>query len=185
MSHDRVYEYQLRNQKFAWGLRQQMGYPLFAPANDCTAFAGGGIADFALGMEIAVLATQMRKDIVHLGWRDVADAEPTTFAVALREMVQVDWLDGLFPFAEDDMAPIVLVSTRRDKNIAVGPRGLLERRSGKPKALGKGKARAMRRIRRAAAAMSDQLADAHVFLNRGEAWREPPASSHDTIVRFG
>ncbi len=185
MEQDAVLKYQIKTQNIAWALRQEMGYPLFAPANECTAFAGGGIADLAKGMEVAVLATQMRKDVIYLGWRTVADAAPASFAVALREMLQVDWIDGVFPYAGDDTAPIVLVSTRRDEHIAVGPRGLLERRAGKPRALGTGKARAMRRIRRAAGTMADRLADNNVFLPRGDPWREPPASPRETIIRFG
>lgn len=185
MKQDAVLNYQIKTQNIAWGLRQEMGYPLFAPTNDCTAFAGGGHADLAKGMEIAVLAIQMRKDVIYLGWQDVADAAPSTFAVALREMLQVDWVDGLFPFAADDTAPIVLVSTKRDEHIAVGLRGLLERRPGKPGALGKGKARAMRRIRRAAATMRNELAENNVWLPRGDPWREPPASERETIIRFG
>jgi hypothetical protein len=98
----------------------------------------------------------------------------------------LDGQEGLrFPYAADDSSPIMLVSTRRDEHILVGPRGLLERRPGKPGSLGTGKARAMRRIRRAAATMADRLADNNVFLPRGDAWREPPASSGDTIIRFG
>ncbi len=185
LEQDAVLKYQIKTQNIAWGLRQEMGYPLFAPANDCTAFAGGGIADLAKGMEIAVLATQMRKDVIYLGWRTVADAAPARFAVALREMLQVDWIDGLFPHAADDTAPIVLVSSGRDEHIAVGPRGLLERRAGKPRALRVGKARAMRRIRPAASTMADRLAENNVFLPRGDAWREPPASPGETIIRFG
>lgn len=185
MEQDAVRKYQIKTQNIAWALRQQMGYPLYAPANDCTAFAGGGLADLAKGMEIAVLAKQMRKDVIYLGWRTVADAAPTIFAVALREMLQVDWIDGLLPHAADDTAPIMLVSTRRDEHIAVGPRGFLERRAGKPGALGTGKARAMRRIRCAAATMADRLADNNVFLPRGAAWREPSPSSSETIIRFG
>lgn len=184
MEQDAVLNYQIKNQNIAWGLRQQMGYPLPAPANDCTAFAGGGLADLAKGMEIAVLATQMRKDVIYLGWRTVADAAPATFSVALREILQVDWIHGLIPYASDDIAPVLLVTTRREEHIAVEPRGLLERRPGKPGALGTGKARAMRRIRRAAATMADRLADNNVFMLRGEAWREPPTSSGETIIRF-
>ena len=73
MKHDAVLNYQIKTQNIAWGLRQEMGYPLFAPTNDCTAFAGGGLADLAKGMEIAVLAAQMRKDVIYLGWQDVAN----------------------------------------------------------------------------------------------------------------
>lgn len=185
MKQDYVLKYQIRMQNFAWGLRQQMGYPLFAPANDCTAFAGGGHADFAKGMEIACLASQMRKDVVYLGWTGVADAAPTTFAVAIREMLQVDWLDRMVPWAADDVSPILLASTRHDEHVVVGSRGLLERRSGKPaKALGKGRKLAMQRIRRAAATMGERLAANNVLLAPGEAWREPPALSGDTVVRF-
>lgn len=185
MAQATVLKYQIKMQNFAWGLRQQMGYPLFAPANDCTAFAGGGLADFAKGMEVACLATQMRKDIVYLGWTDPADAAPTTFAVAIREMLQVDWLDRMVPWAADDISPILLVSIQHDEHVVVGSRGLLERPTGKPaKELGKGRKLAMQRIRRAAATMGDHLAANNVLLAPGEAWREPSTPSGDAVVRF-
>jgi len=185
MAHDTVLKYRIKMQNFAWGLRQQMGYPLFAPANDCTAFAGGGLADFAKGMEVACLANQMRKDVVYLGWSAPADAAPTTFAVAIREMLQVAWLDSMVPWAADDILPILLVSIRHDQHVVVGSRGLLERRSGTPaNALGRGRKLAMQRIRRAAATMGDHLAANNVLLAPGEAWREPPTASGDTVVRF-
>lgn len=186
MSHDAYLGHQVRNQNFAWGLRQEMGYPLFAPANDCTAFAGGAVPDIAYSMEICCIASAMRKDIIYLGWSHVDDAEPSGIAVALRDMLHVDWIDRLFPWAADAASPIVLVSTRRDEHIAVGARGLLEQRVGKPaKALGKGKRLAMQRIRRAAATMGDELAANNIHLPRGSEWQEPPRSSGETIVRFG
>lgn len=186
MSHDTYLGHQVRNQNFAWGLRQEMGYPLFAPANDCTAFAGGAVPDIAYSMEICCIASAMRKDIVYLGWSNVDDVEPSGIAVALRHMLHVDWIDRLLPWAADVASPIVLVSTRRDEHIAVGARGLLEQRVGKPaKALRKGKRLAMQRIRRAAATMGDTLAEGNVFLPRGSEWRDPPRSSGETVVRFG
>lgn len=175
----------LKTQKYCLAVRQQLGYPLFKPAIDCTAFASGGIADFAKGMEIAVLAETMRKDFVYTGWDDFSDKEPARIGVAIREMLHVDWIDLCFLWAADDTAPLVIVPTRRDEHIIVGERGLLERRAGRPaKALGKGKKLAAARVLRAAATMGDDLLESNLFVPPGGTWQEPVAAPVETIVRF-
>lgn len=181
-----TYATMLKTQKYCLAVRQQLGYPLTKPANDCTAFASGGIADVAKGMEIAALAETMRKDFVYAGWTDFSNKEPAQISVAMREMLHVDWIDRCFLWAADDVAPLVIVPVRGDEHIIVGGRGLLERREGRPaKALGKGKKLAAARVRLAAATMRDELLESNVFVPRGGTWREPVAGTCDTIVRFG
>lgn len=176
----------LKTQKYCLAVRQQLGYPLFKPAIHCTAFASGGIADLAKGMEIAVLAETMRKDFVYTAWKDFSEKEPAQIGVALRAMLHVDWVDPCFLWAADDVAPLVIVPTRRDEHIVVGERGLLERRAGRPAtALGRGKKLAAVRVRRAAATMRDELLEGNVFVPRGGTWQEPAAATCETIVRFG
>lgn len=176
----------LNTQNYCLAVRQQLGYPLFKPANDCTTFASGGIADITKGLEIAQLAETMRKDVVYTAWNDLADREPASIGVALREMLCVDWIDRCFLWAANDTAPLVIVPTRLHEHIIVGTRGFLERRPGRPaQNLGKGKKLALARVRRAAATMGDELLQGNVFVPTGGEWREPTMTACETIVRFG
>lgn len=173
----------LRHQNFMWGVRREMGWPLFRPVNDCLAFVSGRPMDIEVGLETARVAQVMRKDLIYAGWPSTVAVEPDAFAVIIRELLQVDVIDRCFPWAADETSAIVLVSTRVDESFAIGRRGLLERRPGKPKGLGKGRKLAAKRIRAAAAAMGDELVANNIWLPHGEAWVEPDAPV-ETVVRF-
>lgn len=174
----------LKHQNWMWAVRREMGWPPFKPCNDAIAFGAGRKMDLAVGVEIARLAQAMRKDLVYSGWPSTAAVEPDGYAIAYRELLAVDVVDRCFPFAADETGPMILVSTRADEHFAVGRRGFLERLSGKPKHLRRGRALALRRIRAAAAAMGDELAPTNVWVPAGAEWVEPPATL-ETVVRFG
>ncbi len=160
-----------------------MGWPLFRPANDVIGFSAGRLMDIEIGMEIGRIAQLMRKDLVYSGWASTDATEPTGFTIAYRELLAVDIVDRLVPFAANDDAPIVFVSTRADEYFAVNSRGTLVRVPGKPKGIGKGRKLAMRRIKVAAAAMGDSLLENNRFVPTGAAWIEPEVPV-ETIVRF-
>ena len=173
----------LHHQNFMLAVRQEMGWPLFRPVNDAIGFSSGRTMDFETGMEIGRIAQLMRKDLVYSGWTSTRALEPTGFAIAYRELLAVDIIDRLVPFASDDEAPIVFVSTRADEHFAVDGRGSLARRPGKPKSIGKGRKLAMKRITAAAAAMGYGLLENNRFVPIGADWDEPHASV-ETVVRF-
>ena len=173
----------LRHQNFMWAVRKEMGWPLFKPANDCLTFSTGRPMDMEIGMETARIATALRKDIVYSGWSSATAAEPQGFAVIIRELFQVDIVDRVFPWVADETAPLILISTRGDECFAIGRRGLLERVTGKPKHLAKGRKLAMKRIKASAATMCDALAENNVWVPLGGELIEP-AQPVDTIVRF-
>ena len=52
-------------------LRQQMGWPLCKPANDCLAFGSGRTSDFEVGMELGRIAQMLGKDIIYSSWASV------------------------------------------------------------------------------------------------------------------
>ena len=177
-------EMSLHHQNFMLALRQQMGWPSFKPANDAICFSSGREMDIGTGMEMGRIAQIMRKDLVYSGWTSLRATEPSGFAIAYRELLTVDIIDRLVPFAANDTAPIVFVSTRADEHFAVDPRGSLARVPGKPKAIGRGRKLAMKRIKAAAGAMGDRLLENNRFVPTGADWIEPEAPI-ETVVRFG
>lgn len=179
-------EMTIHHQNFMLSVRQEMGWPLFRPANDGIGFASGREMSFEVGTEIARIARiaqAMRKDIVYTGWASPRAKDRTSFTLAYRELLTVDVIDRLVPFAANEQAPVVLVSTRADEVFAVDRRGLLVRVPGTPKGIGKGRKLAMQRIKAAAAMMGDELIENNGFVPPGADWIEPDAPL-ETIVQF-
>ena len=122
--------------------------------------------------------------MVYSGWANTAATAPSSFIIAYRELLTVDVIDRVVPYAANDEAPIVFVSTRADEFFAVDGRGSLVRVSGKPKGLSKGRKLAMKRIAATAAEMGDELLDGNHFVPTGGELIEP-AMPIETVVRFG
>ena len=173
----------LHHQNLMLGLREQMGWPTFKPANDCIGWSSGKTMNFEAGMELGRIARLLGKDMVYAGWADIKATEPVGFSVAYREMLTIDIVDRVVPYAANDEVPIVLVSIRSDDVFAVDARGTLARMTGKPKAIGRGRKLAMKRIRAAAAARSADLLKNNRWVPPGATSIEPEAST-DVIIRF-
>ena len=177
-------EMTLRHQNFMLAVRREMGWPLFKPANDCIGFSSGQEMDFAVGTEIARIGQLLHKDVIYTGWASIKATQPTSFAIAYRELLTTDIVDRLVPYAANDQAPLILVSTRADEFFSIDRRGSLVRVPGKPKAIAKGRKLAMQRIKAAAAAMEDELMENNRFVPPGADWVEPEAET-GIVVRFG
>lgn len=156
----------LHHQNFMLALREEMGWPSFRPANDCISWASGQEMCFDVGNELA------------------RAKEPTSIVIAYREMLTIDVVDQLVPYAASDRSPIILVSTHADEFFAIDRRGSLVRVAGKPKGIGKGKALAMKRIEASASTMGDELLANNQFVPPGADWIEPEMPT-GAIVRFG
>lgn len=174
----------IHHQNFMLAVRREMGWPTFKPANDAIAFCSGKKMDFVVGSEMARIAQMLRKDAVYTGWANMAASTPLGFSIAYREMLTVDIIDHVVPFAANDDAPITFVSTRGDEHFAIDHRGTLIRVPGKPKNIGTGRKLAMKRIRATAATMGAELLADNRFVPFGSDWIEPETSL-ETIVRFG
>lgn len=174
----------LQHQNFMLAVRQQMGWPSFKPANDCIGFTSGREMDFEVGTEIARIAQMIGKDLIYTGWPSIRAKDPTSLTVVFREMLTVDVIDGVVPWAANDESPIVLLSTRSDEFFAIDRRGSLVRVAGKPKGIGKGRKLAMKRIKSAASGMGDTLLENNRFVPTGADRIERDAPS-ETMVRFG
>jgi hypothetical protein len=174
----------IRHQQFMLAVRRELGWPSFKPANDAIAFCSGRKMDFEVGSEMARIAQTLRKDAVYTGWANMTASTPLGFTIVYRELLTVDIIDHVVPFAANDDAPIVFISTRADEHFAIDHRGTLARVPGKPKNIGTGRKLAMKRIRATAATMGDELLDDNRFVPLGSDWIEPETPV-GTIVRFG
>ena len=174
----------LHHQNFVLAVRREMGWPTFKPVNDAIAFCSGREMNFEIGTEMARITQKLRKDAVYTGWANTNAAVPTSFTIVYRELLAVDIIDRVVPYAANDDAPIIFVSTRADEVFAVDQRGALVRVPGKPKAIGAGRKLAMQRIKATAATMGDELLEGNRFVAPGAEWIEPEASLQ-TVVRFG
>lgn len=174
----------LHHQNFMLAVRREMGWPAFRPANDAIAFCSGRQMDLETGSEMARIAQMLGKDAVYTAWTDTKATRPLGFTIVYRELLTIDIVDRVVPYAANDDAAIVFVSTRADEMFAVDRRGSLARIPGKPKNIGKGRQLAMKRIKTTAATMGDDLLDGNRFVPFGCERIEPEASV-ETIVRFG
>lgn len=175
----------VRHQNTMLALRQEMGWPLHRPANDCIAFTSGKPSDFEVGMELGRLTQMLGKDLIYSSWASVDATTPIGFTIAYRQMLAVDIVDRVFPYAANDQAPVVLVSTRDDEHFTIDGRGSLLRMPGKPKSLGAGRRLAMKRIKAAAKNMSDELLTSNRHVPWGATEIEPQALVAETVVCFG
>ena len=177
----------LRRQNFMLAVRQELGWPSFKPTNDAIAFCSGYPVDFEVGTELARMAQILGKDVVYSGWSLNSATEPR-LAIAYREMLAIDVVDDVVPFAASNSEPIVLVGTRGRETFAIDRRGSLARAAGVPKNIAKGRQLALKRIYAAAAKMSDVWHDNQIFEpgadNRFERCSARPAKPGHDIVGF-
>lgn len=175
----------IKTQNYCLALRRELGYPLHAPVNHTLAFASGGPADAAKSLILARHATVMGRDMVYAAWDSFAPAEPTSIALAIREMTHVDIVTGCQLWTADATAPLVILAPGRNEHFVLGPRGYLQRRSGKPaQHLARGKRIARQRIRRAAALMSNDLLPDNQFVPAGRDFLPPFGLRQEQVVRL-
>lgn len=174
----------LRHQKIMLALRQEMGWPAFKPVNDALAFMSGKPFDLQVGMELARIVELVGKDGIYTGWASSSSVMPTGFSIAYRELLTVDVIANVLPYAASDAAPIMLVKVQGDEHFYIDRRGSLTRQPGRPKALGAGRRLAVKRIKAAAAEMGDDLLAGNRHVPWGATEIQPDAVFAEAIVRF-
>lgn len=179
-----MYEATLRHQKTMLALRREMGWPLVRPANNGIAFSSGRLCDFEVGTELGRIATALNQDIIYSGWDSIKATQPKTYTIAYRDLFSVDIADKLVPYAANDQAPIMLVSTRRDEAFCIDRRGTLIRLDSKPRDLGKGRRLAAKRLKTAFAEMRNEVLPDNRHIPWGTDRIEQPLPATETVVRF-
>lgn len=173
-----------QSQNIMLAVRQEMGWPSFKPANDAICFAAGRPMDMEVGSELARICQQLRKDIVYSSWKSAGASQPRAFSIVYRELLTVDVIDHVVPYAANDQDTLAFVSSRHDEMFVVDRRGSLVRLSGKPKDIAKGRKLALKRIAAAAVTMDKTLLETNSVVPTGANWIEP-VGPVDFAVRFG
>ena len=174
----------IRQQNINLAIRQLMGWPPYKPSNDCIAFACGVPLDPLLALKVAQMAEEMRKDWVYAQYLKPTAPMPAKMGIVYRGLASVDVLDDCHLWAADADAPLKVVSPRTDEHFAIDCRGSLQRIAGRPKNLAKGRALALRRVRKLAAGYDHVALPDSVFMSAAEPWVEPARQPRDTLVRF-
>ena len=172
----------LLHQNTMLALRREMGWPAFKPAKDCISFTAGREVDLAQSVKLGRIAQALGKDVICSSWSKVKAVEPAAFCVAYRELLAVDIVDRVIAFAANDTDWIILVSTRSDEHFTIDRRGSLVRVTGKPKRLGNGRKRAMKRIKTVAATLGGEMLASNRLVPIGGT--VAPEAAVETIVRF-
>ncbi len=109
----------IHHQNTMIALRKEMGWPLFRPANDSIAFTSGRSLDVEVGLELGRIAAELGRDVIYSSWPHAQAKRPTGFSIAYRELLTVDVVDGLVPYAANDTVPVVLISVRNAETFSV------------------------------------------------------------------
>jgi hypothetical protein len=175
-------EMAVRHQQIALAIKVELGFQICGVPNDCLTMASGGVADPVKAIELAKVASDLKTDLVHLGFRTSKAKAPCQIALAYRDDLVVDWRDGLQLYAADQTSPLILVDEARRQFFERGLRNQLIRFGGVPSNLAKGSRLAMARVRRTAAIMRSELLDTNYFVPRGEPVEDHKPQAEGTVV---
>lgn len=171
-------------QNLVLGLRQQIGYPLYAPARHTMAFSSGRPVDLVRRMEMSVTAEDMQRDIVYVAFKSLNSEHCVSISLAIRERNYVDWVSNVVAWAKDETSDIVLIDRTGNEHFFLNERCQLERSEGVPDVhLTAGRMLASERIRAAAAALPQRLQD-HNQLLPETGWADRVPIRQEIVVGF-
>lgn len=149
----------LRQQNYVNALRIEMGLPLHALANDGIGYMFGPPVDVPASAELARIAQEIGKDLVHVSFQNAIVRKPIGFTVVWRELDHVEVMTNCMPYVSEGNG-VSLVCLRSDGQFAVDSRGSMIRLSVKPVDLRTGRKLAMRLIKKTADSLAcEHLAD--------------------------
>jgi hypothetical protein len=154
-------------QAWALSLRQLMGYPAHTPACHSIAWCTSGPRDLLQAIQVTEIAKDMQRDLVHLAFAD-AVGEPVGVSLAVRQDACVEWLPARL-YAATEFARIELLAGNR--RWSVGSRHILTATRMPPvNRRARGEQVAMRRWRKAAAAMEHVQLEGSVLIPPSETY---------------
>ncbi|MGK2912268.1 MAG: hypothetical protein ACSLE1_21095 [Sphingobium sp.] len=104
-----THPYLERGQQWVFALRKLMGYPEYEPSRHSTAFCASGERDLAGALHLAQLAADMKKDILHLGFKSIYAPEPHLVSLVVHTTHCVELLAGCRLYAASDTANVALL----------------------------------------------------------------------------
>lgn len=161
-------------QNYAHAPRMLVGLPPYAPTCDAVGFMIGKPIYMQASAEIARVAQEVGKDVVHVSFASATARKPSDFTIAWRELYHVEVITNCALYVGSPNAPLMLVSTSSAACFKLDSRGTLVRMGDKPADLARSKRLAMKLIKSTAESLGNtQLADKQP-ITRGAVPFQPP-----------
>ncbi|QXF11263.1 hypothetical protein [Sphingopyxis terrae] len=158
----------LQQEKHAWALRHEMGFPADCKLTPSIEFGTGGAIDGGIVRELVVRAMQLGQDIIYAGQGHAGISKPREYLAVMRNQHLIH-IFRCRPWSGDSNAPVIMVSECGKITIRLGSDGAFECLAGAPSDIAGGHCRALARIERVAAETHTRI-ETHMF---------PPRSSDD------
>ena len=139
----------LRQQKHAWALRHEMGFPADHKLTPSIEFGTGGAIDGGIVRELVLRAMDRDQDIIYAGQSHTGKSGPREYLAVMRNQHLIH-IFRCRPWSGDSNAPIILVSECGKVTIRLGSDGAFECLAGAPSDIAGGHCRALARIERVA-----------------------------------
>ena len=140
----------LQQEKHAWALRHEMGFPADHKLTPSIEFGTGGAIDGCIVLELVLRAVEWDQDIIYAGPAHAGMPGPREYLAVMRNQHLIH-IFRCRPWSGDNNAPVILVSECGKVIIRLGSDGAFECLAGAPSDIAGGHCRALARIERVAA----------------------------------
>jgi hypothetical protein len=147
----------LQQEKHAWALRHEMGFPADHKLTPSIEFGTGGAIDGGIVRELVLRAMLLGQDIIYAGQARAGMSKPREYLAVMRNQHLIH-IFRCRPWSGDGNAPVILVSECGKVTIRLGSDGAFECLAAAPSDIAGGHSRALARIERVAAATRSRVA---------------------------
>lgn len=140
----------LQQEKHAWALRHEMGFPADHKLTPSIEFGTGGAIDGGIVRELVLRAMEWDQDVIYAGQAHAGMSGPREYLAVIRNQHLIH-IFRCRPWSGDNNAPVILVSECGKVIIRLGSDGAFECLAGAPFDIAGGHCRALARIERVAA----------------------------------
>lgn len=154
----------LQQEKHAWALRHEMGFPADHKLTPSIEFGTGGAIDGGIVRELVLRAMECDQDIIYAGSAHGGMSGPREYLAVVRNQHLIH-IFRCRPWSGDSNAPVILVSECGKVTIRLRSDGAFECLAGAPSDIAGGHCRALARIERVAAKTRSRF-ETHTFQPR-------------------
>ena len=147
----------LQQEKHAWALRHEMGFPADHKLTPSIEFGTGGAIDGGIVRDLVLRAMLLGQDIIYAGQARAGMSKPREYLAVMRNQHLIH-IFRCRPWSGDGNAPVILVSECGKVTIRLGSDGAFECLAAAPSDIAGGHSRALARIERVAAATRSRVA---------------------------
>ena len=154
----------LQQEKHAWALRHEMGFPADHKLTPSIEFGTGGAINGDIVRELVLRAMKWDQDIIYAGQAHAGMSKPREYLAVMRNQHLIH-IFRCRPWSGDSNAPVILVSECGKVTIRLGSDGAFECLAGAPYDIAGGHCRALARIERVVAETRSRI-ETHTFQTR-------------------